>query len=35
MKKVRLTKSEKLALVIKETPSQFESKLIKSFVNNL
>ena len=33
MKKVRLTKSEKLALVIKETPSQFESKLIKSFVN--
>lgn len=33
MKKVRLTKSEKLALVINQTPKQFESRLIKSFVN--
>ena len=33
MKKVRLTKSEKLALVINQTPNKFESRLIKSFVN--
>ncbi len=33
MKKVKLTKSEKLALVIKQTPSVFETRLIKSFVN--
>lgn len=33
MKKVRLTKSEKLALVINQTPSVFETRLVKSFIN--
>lgn len=33
MKKARLTTSERLALIINKTPNQFESRLVKSFIN--